>query len=181
MSDDGYNKDVADAIESGGADAITVHGRHWTDDYNVSVSYKDIAEIKARVKIPVIGNGDIYDTNSARKMFLETGCDAVMISRGSVGKPWLFEQIYQELQGNHYTPPSLDKIGNIFLEHVRGLIDLEGERVALFQSRKLGKYYAKNQFDSTVFLQKMHQVKSYDELSMLVQKYFIENRMCGKI
>ncbi len=171
-SDDGYNKEVAQAIESAGADAITVHGRHWTEDYDIPVSYKDIAQIKDLVKIPVVGNGDIKDTASAKRMLFETGCDAVMISRASVGQPWLFEQIYQELQGNDYMLPSLSEIGDIFLEHVQGLIELEGEKMAILQSRKLGKYYARNHFDSTLFLQKINQVNSYESLSLLVKQYF---------
>jgi tRNA-dihydrouridine synthase B len=176
QSDDGYNKEVAEAIENAGADAITVHGRHWSEDYDVPVSYKDIAQIKDSVKIPVIGNGDIKDSDSAKVMFSETGCDAIMISRASVGQPWLFEQIYQELQGNTYLPPSLAIIGEIFLEHVQGLIELEGEKMALLQSRKLGKYYARNHFDTTYFLQKMNQVNNYEALKVLVNEYFFRMR-----
>lgn len=172
QSDDGFNKEVAMAIALAGADAITVHGRHWTEDYDVPVSYKDIAQIKDLVKIPVIGNGDIHNTESARKMFSETGCDAVMISRASVGQPWLFEQIYQGLQGSSYTIPHLGKIGEIFLEHVRGLIELEGEKIAILQSRKLGKYYARHHFDTIDFLRKMNQVNNYQALHSLVREYF---------
>lgn len=172
QSGESFNKEVAIAIESAGADAITVHGRHWTEDYDIPVSYKDIAQIKDIVKIPVIGNGDIKDTESARKMFAETGCDAIMISRASVGQPWLFEQIYQELQGNVYQPPNLVKIGEIFLEHVQGLIKLEGEKIAILQSRKLGKYYARNHFDTVCFLQQMNQVNDYVALQVLIKEYF---------
>lgn len=172
QSDDVYNQDVAQAIEAAGADAITVHGRHWTEDYDVPVSYKDIAQIKDIVKIPVIGNGDIHDTASAKKMFAETGCDAVMIGRASVGQPWIFEKIHQELQGNTYTLPTLTEIGDIFLTHVRGLIELEDEKIALLQSRKLGKYYARNHFDSAMFLQEINQINTYEELRCLVKNNF---------
>ena len=175
QSGDAYNKDVAQAIEAAGADAVTVHGRHWTEDYDVGVSYRDIAQIKDLLKIPVIGNGDVHDTASAKKMFSETGCDAIMISRTSVGQPWIFEKIYQELQGNMYFPPSLMEIGDIFLEHVEGLIALEDEKVALLQSRNLAKYYARNHFDSKVFLEKINQIHTYDELNKLVKNYFMGN------
>ncbi len=172
VSGDRYNHDVAQAIESAGADALTVHGRHWTHDYDIPVSYHDIAVIKESVKIPVIGNGDITDTASAQKMFSETGCDAVMIARASVGQPWLFEQIHQELQGNAFIPPTLTEIGEIFLSHVRGLIELENEKSALLQSRSLGKYYARNYFDRIAFLQAMSQVKTYLDLTLLVEQSF---------
>ncbi|MES2204959.1 MAG: tRNA-dihydrouridine synthase family protein [Pseudomonadota bacterium] len=171
-SGDRYNQDVAQAIEAAGANALTVHGRHWTHDYDIPVNYHEIATIKASVKIPVIGNGDITDTASAQKMFSETGCDAVMIARASVGQPWLFEKIHQELQGNVFIPPSLAEIGEIFLSHVRGLTELESEKSALLQSRSLGKYYARDYFDRIPFLQAMGEVKTYDNLAEIVKKYF---------
>ncbi len=172
QSGDSYNKDVAEAIEAAGANAVTVHGRHWMQDYDVSVNYADIAMIKDTVKIPVIGNGDIIDTASAKKMFSETNCDAVMIARASVGQPWLFEKIHQELQGNVYIPPSLAEIGDIFLNHVQGLIELEGEKIALLQIRKIGKYYARDYFDRILFLQEMGQVSTYHDLTRIVKNSF---------
>lgn len=172
QSDDHFNQDVAQAIESAGADAITVHGRHWTDDYSVPVSYKDIAEIKKSVNIPVIANGDIKDTESARNMFSETGCDALMISRAGVGQPWIFEKIYQELQGNVFTPPNLVEIGEIFLAHIRGLMALGNEKTALYESRKLGKYYARNRFNHTAYMDEISKVCTYDDLEKIVSTYF---------
>ena len=171
-SGDQYNQDVAQAIEAAGANALTVHGRHWTHDYDIPVSYHDIALIKDAVKIPVIGNGDIMDTASAKRMFSETGCDAVMIARASVGQPWLFEQIHQELQGNVFIPPTLAEIGEIFLEHIRGLMALENEKSAILQSRSLGKYYARDYFDRTTFLQAIGQIKTYHDLAHLVKESF---------
>lgn len=173
-SGDNFNRDVALAIEAAGANAITVHGRHWTDDYDIAVSYADIAQIKQNIKIPVIGNGDVYDTASARKMLLETGCDALMIGRASVGQPWIFEQISQELQGQTYHIPNVSQIGEIFLTHVQGLIALEGEKIAILQSRKLGKYYARGFSESNrdAFLEKIHQIMTYDDLAALVNHTF---------
>lgn len=170
-SKDNFNRDIALAIESAGADAITVHGRHWTQDYDVAVSYQDIAQIKSFVKIPVIGNGDIYDAASAKKMFDETHCDAVMIARASVGQPWIFEQIHQELKGGIFTPPTIVEIGNIFLEHVRGLMELENERTAILQSRKFVKYYFKKYIDYADFFPKISQVNTYDDLTRLIKTY----------
>lgn len=171
-SDDNYNQDVAQAIEAAGADALTVHGRHWTQDYDVAVSYRDIAYIKSIVKIPVIGNGDVSDTASAKKMFSETNCDAVMIARASVGQPWIFEQIHQELQGNIFIPPSLPEIGEIFLAHVKGLIELESERTALLQSRKFVKYYFRKHIDYTTFFPKINQINTFDALTTFIKKEF---------
>lgn len=169
---DNFNADVAQAIQDAGVDAVAVHGRHWTHDYDVPVSYQDIAQIKNSVSIPVIGNGDVCDTQSAKKMFEQTHCDAIMIARASVGQPWIFEKIHQELLGNNYSEPDLETIGEIFLEHVQGLIELEGEKIALLQSRKLGKYYARNRFEQDKFLQEMAHVSIYNELENLIKIYF---------
>lgn len=171
-SDDHYNQDVAQAIEAAGADALTVHGRHWTQDYDVAVSYQDIAYIKSIVKIPVIGNGDVSDTASAKKMFSETNCDAVMIARASVGQPWIFEQIHQELQGNIFTPPTLSEISEIFLAHVKGLMELESERTALLQSRKFVKYYFRKHIDYATFFPKINEINTFDELNTFIKKEF---------
>lgn len=169
---DRFNIDVAKAIQDAGADAVAVHGRHWTHDYDVPVNYQEIALIKHHVTIPVIGNGDISDVESARKMLNETNCDAIMIARASVGQPWIFEKIYQELLGNTYSEPDLKTIGEIFLQHVKGLMALEGEKIALLQSRKLGKYYSRHRFDQNDFISTMAQVGVYAELESLVGKHF---------
>ncbi len=172
-SGDHYNQEVAMAIEEAGADVLTVHGRHWSQDYDTPVIYHDIAIIKDTIKIPVIGNGDVEDAISAKKMFAETGCDAIMIARASVGQPWIFEKIYQELQGMVYSSPDLQTIGDIFLEHVRGLIDLEGESNAILQARKLGKYYARSHIQSPEYFKQITAVSQYQEFEFIVKKFFI--------
>lgn len=173
-SGDHYNTDVAKAIEAAGADVLTVHGRHWTQDYDVAVSYQDIAFIKSIVKIPVIGNGDVYDTASAKKMFSETNCDAIMIARASVGQPWIFEQIHQELQGNIFTPPTLQEIAEIFLAHVKGLMELESEKTAVLQSRKFVKYYFRRHLNYAEFFPKISQINTYNELVTLIKNDLID-------
>jgi tRNA-dihydrouridine synthase B len=172
-SGDDYNQSVAAAVQEAGADAITVHGRHWTEDYDVPVSYRDIAAIKQAVSLPVIGNGDVFDTASARRMFEETGCDALMIGRASVGQPWIFDQIACELENKSYATPDLDEIGRIFLAHVQGLMGLEGEKIALLQSRKLLKYYTRDLVD----IHSINHAESFGSFSMLerlVSQFFVE-------
>ena len=172
-SGDSFNQDVAKAIEDAGADAVTVHGRHWSEQYDVGVSYNDIAQVKQAISIPVIGNGDVVDTASAKKMFDETNCDAVMIARASVGQPWLFEKIYQELQGNVFKEPSLKDIGEIFLEHVEGLIELEGEKIALLQARSLGKYYVREHFNHHRFMDVLNNIDRFIDLEAAVKHQFV--------
>ncbi|MDF1760886.1 MAG: tRNA-dihydrouridine synthase [Coxiellaceae bacterium] len=170
-SGDQFNHEVANAIEQGGADAIAVHGRHWTERYDVDASLDDIADIKAQVSIPVIGNGDVEDTASAKRLMDHTQCDAVMIARAAVGQPWLFAQIKAELKGETFVVPTLAQRGQMLLQHVQGLVDLETEKPALLQSRKLAKYYARGDLPAEQ-LTSFFTVCRYDELSALVLKHF---------
>jgi len=171
-SDDDYHLSAAIAAQDAGIDAISVHGRHWTERYDTPARYEEIAEIKAKLHIPVIGNGDVCDAHSAKKLLSETQCDAIMIARASLGQPWLFAQIAHELQGKPYTPPGLKEIGLLFLEHIRGLIKLEGEKVALLQSRKLAKYYIRHHLPSDT-IEPLQNVTTYSELEELVRLSFV--------
>ena len=85
--------EVARAIEAAGASAVAVHGRTREQFYSGSADWTVIADVKQAVSIPVIGNGDVTDVASARRMMRETGCDLVMIGRGALGNPWIFEQL----------------------------------------------------------------------------------------
>ncbi len=135
---------VAKAIEQAGADALIVHGRHWQEDYDVACHLEQIAEIVAEVKIPVIGNGDVFDFQSLQTLFLKTQCAGVMISRAGTGKPWLYQQLMQESAGEIYHPPNLNSIIEIFFSHVGELANLENDRSAILQARKFLKYYFRN-------------------------------------
>jgi tRNA-dihydrouridine synthase B len=127
---------LAKALESAGADALIVHGRKWTDDYEVPCNLAHLAPIKQAVSIPVIANGDIHDRQSLERTIAQTGCDAFMIGRAGTGKPWL----YQSLLNPVSAPPVSQQIA-LFCSHLRGLQALEGEYKALLQSKSLVRYY----------------------------------------
>lgn len=84
---------VAQAAEAAGAEWITVHGRTRNDDYGVPVDLDRIAQVKAAVKIPVLGNGNVFSKGDSDYMMRATGVDGVMVSRGALGNPWLFREI----------------------------------------------------------------------------------------
>lgn len=129
--------EAALVIEACGADAIIVHGRHHSEDYDVAANYQHIKNVVERVSIPVIANGDVRDRASMQRCFDETGATAIMIARGSLGKPWLF----QELLG-HDSAPSSSEVLDIFQYHINQLAELEGsEKIALLQARRLLKWY----------------------------------------
>jgi tRNA-dihydrouridine synthase B len=136
-----HTLDVARAIESAGAAALIVHGRTWQERYDTPVSMARIADVVRAVNIPVIANGDISDTPSARAMLEQTGCKGLMVARASLGQPWLFDKIRTELDGGVFKVPGREHIAAMLKQHARELVDLEGERMAMFQCRKLVKYY----------------------------------------
>ncbi|MCX7114535.1 MAG: tRNA-dihydrouridine synthase [Gammaproteobacteria bacterium] len=137
---------LAKLIANAGADALIVHGRRWTDDYDAPCNLAQIAAIKQAICIPVIANGDIADMVSLKKVLLQTGCDAFMISRAGTGQPWLFQQL---LEDSTFQPPLAQRI-SLFMTHLTGLAQLESEYQAVLQSRALVRYYFKNQLSDAV-------------------------------
>lgn len=136
---------VTEAVTKAGADALIVHGRHWTDSYQAACRLDQISEIVQATTIPVIGNGDIRNLVDLEKMF-QTNCAGVMISRAGSGKPWIFQKLLMEISGKAYNPPSLEDVIHLFEQHLAGLMALDGEFSALLQSRKLLSYYFRDYF-----------------------------------
>lgn len=132
--------EAATVIEACGADAIIVHGRHHSENYDVAANYQHIRNVVERVNIPVIANGDVRDRVSMQRCFDESGAAAIMLARGSLGRPWIF----QELLG-YGTAPSISEILNIFEYHTHQLAKLESsEKIAVLQARRLLKWYFPN-------------------------------------
>ncbi|MBA2657427.1 MAG: tRNA-dihydrouridine synthase family protein [Tatlockia sp.] len=150
---------LAKMIENAGADALVIHGRRWSDDYEKPVNYFQIAKIKADLTIPVIANGDITEKKNLQEAFSQSQCDAVMISRAGTGKPWLYQSLLQSKQ--HKVNLSQQLV--LFQQHLQGLARLENEFKAVLQSRSLLRYYFRNHLDN-------HQIQAlyrFDSLSPL--------------
>lgn len=179
-TDDHFNEDIAKAVADAGADFITVHGRHWTQGYDIDCSYHDISFFVSALSIPVIGNGDIACAATLRRM-LETGCAAAMIGRAGVGQPWLIQKLLTELEGKSYREPSLEDIGEIFLNHVQGLVHLlQTEKFAIIQARTFAKYYARNMPNSRDFCEAFNHCDTLVHVSQLCEQYFI-NEDCNSV
>lgn len=170
--DDILNHEIVKAIQDGGADFITVHGRHWHEHYETPVHYDQIAYFVDALSIPVIGNGDICDLASLNKM-LETGCHGVMIGRAGVGQPWLIKKLRQLKAGELFSPPSLLEIRDMFMQHVDGLITLlNSEKKALYEPRQFAKYYARFLSEHTQFVNALYRVESKEMFAQALHDYW---------
>lgn len=157
--------DVAMALEEGGADAICVHGRTREAYYSGVVDYKRIAEVKDAVRIPVIGNGDIFDVESCKRMFDETGVDFVMVARGALGNPWIFKELNAWWNGNDVPDcPTREEIKEMMIYHTRLLVDYKGERIATNEMKKHLAWYTKGLVGSNEFRRKINNINSSNEI-----------------
>jgi nifR3 family TIM-barrel protein len=164
--------EVARVIEDCGADAITVHPRFATQGYSVPADWRLIGRVKEHVKIPVIGNGDIFEPAHAFKMRETTGCDGVMIGRGAIGNPWIFKQITCSEQGLPIPKPDLSDRRAFIMEHFQALSDLLGEHKAARSMRGLLLRYTKGLPHSSRFRGNINKVKDLGSLISTMDGYF---------
>lgn len=171
-SSEKFHEEIVKIVTDAGIDLINIHGRHWTDDYSVACHYDDIRFFVERLKIPVIGNGDIACLNSLKKM-LATGCAGAMISRAGVGQPWLIKKLIQEANGNGMIDPTPKERSIALLEHVKGLIELlDNEKFAILQTRKFAKYYARNLPIKSDFHLAMTSCHTLQNFQSIVEEFF---------
>lgn len=171
--DDHYNgAEVARRAEDAGADAIIVHGRHARERYATPVRYDRIREVVEAVRIPVIGNGDVRDGETARRMFGETGCAGVMVGRACMGSPWVFARIRSDLTGEPYRFPTFREMGETLLEHHDLLAALIGADRAIRQVRKLGSFYSRGIHGAKEFRNRMNGCLTRGDLERLVETHF---------
>lgn len=171
-SDEKFNGTIAQVIHDAGADAVVVHGRHWTENYATPCRFDDIQFFVEQLKIPVIGNGDIADADSLKKM-LATGCSGAMISRAGVGQPWLIAKLAAEMQQKEFTPPSAKQIGRMLIEHVESLTKLlNSEKFSILQARKFAKYYARHLPYKLTFMEEINRCETLHDFNLSCQRYF---------
>ena len=169
--------EVAKRTEAAGASAITVHGRTKAQMYAPPVFLDEIAKVKKSVSIPVIGNGDIVDGKSAKKMLDETGCDFLMVGRGALGNPWIFRCINAYLNNEtEYTEPTLEEKMEVMLTHIGTLCEYKGTRVGMREALKHAAWYIKGIRGAASFRQEIGNLSSMDELSALAERVIDSQR-----
>ncbi len=162
---------MAKICEDNGADAITVHGRTKQQMYAPPVNIGMIAEVKKNVKIPVIGNGDIVDGVSAKKMLEETGCDFLMVGRAALGAPWIFSQINAYLETGEILPePTVEEKMQIMLTHIEKLCEYKGDYIGMREARKHASWYIKGMRGAASMRQEIGKLENMSELRALSQK-----------
>ncbi len=167
--------EIAKRAEDAGASAIAVHGRTRMQFYTGKADRKIIADVKRAVSIPVIGNGDIFSGQDALDMFNETGCDSVMVGRGSEGNPFIFREINEVLEGKTPTLPTFVEKMNTALEQIELMVKFKGEEIGILESRKHIAWYFKGLRGASTMKQRAFCAKTLKEVKEIIYDLSKEN------
>lgn len=162
--------EIAKVCENAGADAITVHAKTKSQMYSGKCDLEEIAKVKAAVKIPVIGNGDVTNAQEAIEMFKKTNCDYIMIGRAAIGNPFIFDEINCKLQGKEYIHPSIEEKMNVMREHIVNLCDQKGEYIGMKEARQHICMYIKGLKNAANFRNLACKLENLDQLETFISK-----------
>ena len=162
--------DFARMAEASGAAFVTIHGRTRDQMYSGAADWEVIAEAKAVLSIPVIGNGDVTDGSSAIAMRDYTGCDGIMIARGALGNPYVFQEVKAAFAGVPYTPPSNAERLDLAIAHVRGLVAHKGPH-GVIEMRKHIAYYVRGMKGASVFRTAATLAPTAEALIEMIEEY----------
>lgn len=172
----GFDTDHVNAVEmariaeDAGAAAVAVHGRTREQFYSGEADWEIIARVKEAVSIPVIGNGDVTDGESAARLLMETGCDGVMIGRAARGNPWLFGQVAAYLaDGSKVPAPEMEEKKKMILRHAALQLEIKGEYTGVREMRKHLSWYTAGMPNSAKLRQSVNLAERFEEIERLVE------------
>ena len=162
--------EIARIAESCGVSAVAVHGRTRAQFYSGKADWDIIRQVKEAVKIPVIGNGDIFTPEDAKRMLYETGCDGLMIARGAKGNPWIFSRTLHYLEtGELLGPPDKEELKETILRHAQLQIQFKGEYLGLCEMRKHLSWYTVGLPHSSSLRNDVNQTETWEDFYNLIQ------------
>lgn len=165
--------EIAKIAEANGVAAIAVHGRTREQYYSGKADWDIIRQVKEAVSIPVIGNGDIVDALSAKKMMDETGCDGIMVGRACQGNPWIFREITQYLDTGVIPPrPSMEEVRDTILEHAGLQLKYKGEYIGIREMRKHVAWYTKGYPNSARLRDMVNEMETFEQLEEGINRIF---------
>jgi nifR3 family TIM-barrel protein len=164
----------AQAVQRAGGSAVSVHGRTRQQQYTGKANWDIIKEVKESVSIPVIGNGDVFTPEDAKRLLDHTGCDGVMIGRGALGNPWMLYRTVQYLTtGELLSDPTPQEKIDIAILHMDRLIDLKGEHVAVKEMRKHLAWYLKGLPGTARVKDRVMEEASRDKMVHILGEYIL--------
>ena len=160
-----YAVEIAKIAESCGVSALAVHGRTREQYYSGKADWDVIKDVKKAVKIPVIGNGDIFSAEDAKAMKEYTGCDGLMVARGARGNPWIFREIKEYLEnGNVIDKPTINDIREMIIRHAKMLVNYKGEYTGIREMRKHIAWYTAGLPHSAELRRMCNQIETMENL-----------------
>lgn len=183
----GFDEDHVNAVEmahiaeESGAAAVAVHGRTREQFYSGKADWDIIRQVKERVSIPVIGNGDLLTAEDVIAMEKQTGCDGFMIARGAEGNPWIFRQILHYFETGEQLPkPDFSEMTEMLLRHAKMQLEFKGEYTGIREIRKHAAWYTAGYKNSSKLRGRINEVENYEQLEALfreVQSYNVERQV----
>jgi tRNA-dihydrouridine synthase B len=173
----GWDKDSVNAVEvasccqDAGVSGVFIHGRTRAQGYSGVVDYGIIREVKKAIKIPVIASGDIFSPQLAKRMFDETGSDAVIVARGALGNPWIFREITEYIKSAKIIDrPSPQQVAQVAIEHLKMCVDFYGERNGAIIFRKFFSRYSKGFRKVRRLRELSSRVKTAEDMAEIIRK-----------
>lgn len=166
--------ECARAAEAAGCSVIFLHARTRSQFYSGAADLSVIREVKRAVSVPVVGNGDITDAESARRMLNETGCDGLMVGRAAVGCPFLFREIRLAIDGKPVPPVTPAERLETALLQLDLAIEDKGEKIAVLESRKQAAQYLFGLRDAASYRREICEAKTRDEVAAILRRALLK-------